>query len=1198
MYFKSLEISGFKSFVDHTKIAFGEGLTGIVGPNGCGKSNISDAIRWVLGEQRPKMLRGAAMQDFIFSGSSGRKPAGMAEVSITIAEIQGMVKKPELAEFDEVTVTRRLYRSGESEYLINRVPCRLKDVVDLFLDTGISTRAFSIIEQDQVQRIVTSKPEDRRFIIEEAAGIMKYKHQRQDALNKMQNASSNLARVSDIINELERQRNSLKRQANKAERYKAARSEANQLMLSTSADEWRNLQAADVSLTAEISRLEEARASMDMDTATRRNNQATLQNAINELADNIARLKEAEYQLGGAIERNQGKIALFTNQIDEAARTMERLGSEAMETDQRLESLHGELHEKAEALRRIEEQAGQKNEEMNGKRQELSAAQNEINKIAQEIAFSEREAASSASRLSHAGSALASHRTRVEMQDKRAARIEQEHAEAETARAAIAAQRDEKFGQLAGREERFSSLQGERARLIERKNDMVRQRKDKEAEVNEAKTRLTQVRARHESLKEIDAKNEGFQEGIRRLLKLKSENNAVAARLNGSLADRIKADPRIESALETVLGEKLQALITAEPSEAIAAIELLREGNMGRGTFLPLADGHEASPPPSLAGHAGVIGYAADMVRTDEEMKPLVRRLLHKVVFVEDIEAALRLHKAAGVTCVTLRGDVLDRSGLLSGGSTGGAAGGILERKRTIEELSAAIGEYETALAALNVGLEQILGQLATVEQAAGENDAALKEEELRLVHERKDIEGLDHELKRHQQRIETFRAEADSLALEKESLAREIDKQEASIAEISRVKAEIEREIEAARERMNEARQRLTGIQGDVSGMEVLLTSLRGEQNMAHADKNRLETALNDNRGRISAIRTEIEAANQRKRELEDSIGGLKEEIHESLDRRLALTGQLQKLGERHETVRGELEKLDEEVRGGIALLDHARESLGEAKLRHSETTLRMHALADRAIEYGLTMEEIAAFDTAGMDIEECRTRLLELREQIARIGDVNLEAIEDYRQVEERLTFLTTQRGDLMKSIEDLQKVIDKINRTTQQLFDDTFIQVRDNFKEIFVRLFNGGEADMVLSDENNTLESGIEIIASPPGKKRQPLTLLSMGEKSMTAVAVLFSVFKVKPSPFCLLDEVDAPLDDANIGRFKSVLKEFSDRTQFLVITHNQKTMAFADRLYGITMQEPGVSNILSVDLVDTEDSSRDRLQLVHA
>ena len=332
MYFKSLEISGFKSFVDHTKIAFGEGLTGIVGPNGCGKSNISDAIRWVLGEQRPKMLRGALMQDFIFNGSSGRKPAGMAEVSITIAEIQGMIKKPELTDFDEVTVTRRLYRSGESEYLINRTPCRLKDVVDLFLDTGISTRAFSIIEQDQVQRIVTSKPEDRRFIIEEAAGIMKYKHQRQDALNKMQNASANLSRVSDIINELERQRNSLKRQANKAERYKAARGEANQLMLATSADEWRNLNAAEASLTTEISRLEEARVSMDADTATRRNNQATLQNAINELAENIARLKDSEYQLGSAIERNQSKITVFTNQMDEAGRTVERLGG-----DKRLE---------------------------------------------------------------------------------------------------------------------------------------------------------------------------------------------------------------------------------------------------------------------------------------------------------------------------------------------------------------------------------------------------------------------------------------------------------------------------------------------------------------------------------------------------------------------------------------------------------------------------------------------------------------------------------------------------------------------------------------------------------------------------------------------------------------------------------------------------------------------------------------------
>lgn len=1197
MYFKSLEISGFKSFVEHTNIAFGEGLTGIVGPNGCGKSNISDAIRWVLGEQRPKMLRGGSMQDFIFNGSSGRKPSGMAEVSITIAEIQGLIKKPELSEFDEVTVTRRLYRSGESEYLINRTPCRLKDVVDLFLDTGISTRAFSIIEQDQVQRIVTSKPEDRRFIIEEAAGIMKYKHQRQDALNKMQNAAANLSRVSDIINELERQRNSLKRQASKAERYKAARAEANTLMLTTSADEWRNLNAAEASLTAEISRLEEARASMDADTATRRNNQATLQNAINDLAENIARLKESEYQTGSVIERHQSKITVLTNQMDEAGRTVERLGGEAMEIDRRLESLQIELREKADALGVIESQVGQKNEEMDRKRLDLATVQKEIAAITQEISFSERESANSAGRLSQAGSALASHRTRVEMQEKRVAHIEQERTEAEAARDRGLSQRNEKFSQLGGREERFSSLQAELARLAEQKNGLVQQRKEKEAAVTEAKTLLTQLKARRESLKEIDEKNEGFQEGIRSLLKLKSENNAVALQLKGSLADRIKADTRIETALETVLGEKLQALITAEPSEAMAAIELLREGNLGRGTFLPLAEARNGTSAPSLEGHDGVIGYAADLVKTDEELKPLVHRLLHEVVFVEDIEAAMRLHKALGVTCVTLLGDVLDRSGLISGGSIGSTAGGILQRKRTIEELAVTIGGKEAALVLLNDEMEQTLIQLASVEKEAEENAKALKEEEFHLVHERKDIEGLDNDLKRHQQRLETLRAEAESLALEKESLAREIDKQEASITEINRVKAELDREIETGRQRQNESRQRLTGIQQDVSETEVALTSLRGEQNMARADKARLEKSLSENHVRIGDVRTEIEAANRRRKELEDSIAGLKEEIHENLDRRHALTGQLQKLGEQYEIMRGELEKLDEEVRNHSATLEQARESLGEAKLRHSETILRMRTLADRAIEYGLTMEEIVAFDTAEMNIEESQARLLELRELIAKIGDVNIEAIEDYRQVDERVTFLTTQRDDLLKSIDGLQKVIDKINHTTKQLFEDTFVQVRDNFKEIFVRLFNGGEADMVLTDENNSLESGIEIIARPPGKKRQPLTLLSMGEKSMTAVAILFSVFKVKPSPFCLLDEVDAPLDDANIGRFKRVLREFADRTQFLVITHNQKTMAFADRLYGITMQEPGVSKILSVDLIDTEDSSRDRLQLVH-
>lgn len=1197
MHFKCIEISGFKSFVEPTKIIFGTGLTGIVGPNGCGKSNISDAIRWVLGEQRPKVLRGAKMEDFIFSGTATRKPTGMAEVSITISDIAGMIKKPELAEFNEVTVTRRLFRSGESEYLINKAACRLKDVIDLFLDTGISTRAFSIIEQDQVQRIVTSKPEDRRFIIEEAAGIMKFKHQRHEAMNKLENSQTNLSRVSDIISELERQRNSLKRQASKAERYKTFKAEANQLTLATSADDWRNLKSLEVTLSAEIIRLEEARASLETDVTARRNNQSTVQASINELSGTIAGLKEEEYQLGAAIERNQSKINVFTHQIDESVRTVERLGGEAAEIDRQMDELRTGIVQKKEEAVKVNESLAEKQSTMEEKKRGVRLIQEEINKISGEISFSERESAGTLERISRTSAALASHQTRTELLGKRAGRIAQEATEAEQAVAELRAKREEMAELLSRAEALCVRRQAELAGLNGQRTTLLAEKKGLDEKITAARTALTQTNARLESLKEVDAANEGYQEGIRSLLRLKKEQDPVASRMLGPLADRIKADPRIESALETVMGERLQALLIGETADAVAAIELLRNGKMGRGTFVSLSAGGQMAGTPDLSGIDGVIGFAADLVQCDSDVRPLAQRLLAGIVFVADVGAAMRVYERTGLAGVTLQGDMVDRTGIISGGSSAGAAAGILERKRTITELAETGAEQEKTVAYLSTELERISTSIINVESSVSEIAKSLKEEELSVVHRRKDAESIDSEVRRLEMRLETFRTETESINLEKESLAAEVSAVEKESGELKKQREDLENEIAQARENQNAARGSLAKVQEEAAAAEVGLESLKGEMNMASADIARLETSLAAAVRRVAAIKNESEGAFRHKRELENGISQLKEEIHSSLEKRHNITGQVHRVSEQLAVERTRAEALEADIRNASAGLDQARESLNEARLRSSETALRLQNLQDRAVEYGISMDDVASFDTSGLDIDECARRLTELREQLAKIGDVNMEAIEEHRQVDERLTFLTAQRDDLLASIEDLRKVIDKINRTTKTLFEETFVEVRNNFQELFKRLFNGGEADMVLTDEGNTLESGIEIIARPPGKKRQPLTLLSMGEKSMTAVAVLFSVFKVKPSPFCLLDEVDAPLDDANIGRFKSVLKEFTERTQFLIITHNQKTMAFADRLYGITMQDAGVSKILSVDLVDTDDSSRDRLKVVH-
>lgn len=1189
MYFKSIEIAGFKSFVDETKIAFDPGVTAIVGPNGCGKSNISDAIRWVLGEQRPKLLRGAKMDDFLFNGSSGRKPTGMAEVSITVSDVGGMAKSPELSQFDEITVTRRLHRDGESEYLINKAPCRLKDLVDLFLDTGISTRAFSIIEQDQVQRIVTSKPEERRFIIEEAAGIMKYKHRRQDALNKLENSRTNLERVSDIIGELERQRNSLKRQASKAERYKSVKSEMAGLVLAVSADDYRSLKESVALLKDESARLEGFRVSIEAEMATRNNNRLLVQTAINEAGDEMSRLKDEEARLGQSVERDQGRLNLCLAQVKDLSGAAERLAAETEIVKRTVEEMRGQAESKTKATEEIASVVERKSAELAEKKAELSAAQTAIDALSSEMAVSERELAVTAGMAASSGASLAGHKTRMEMIVNSLERLDAETREAKTALDAAMALKDEKMASLARTEAGFGAIQSKLADLGNKRVELSGLKAGKEKEIGELKTALTQAQARLDSLRELDAAREGYQDGARALLKLKDGNNETAQKLKGALVERLKADSRVEKALEAALGERLQALLIDDPQDAVSAINLLKHDKLGRGTFATLGNRHgsETVLHPSWDG----------LVRMDDDIRPLVRRLLGGTAFVENIEDAVRLHAETGVACVTAEGDSIDSNGVISGGSPG-AAGGILERKRVMEELSTQAGSLSARLETENTALVGIISKEERVLAEQAEASKALKDEELRIVHDRKDIESVDAELNRQSSRLGTYKAESEAIGLERESIESEIAGLSEQLENLNKQKGELEAEIQSSRQTQEASRESLktAGESAAEAGLE--LERLKGDLKAAVADRERMELRITESVARLDAIGKELEDGARRRGELESEASSLKDFIHSALEKQNETAGLVRDVSAGIEERRTELARMEDEIRNSASILDGARESLNTTKIKHSETVVRMESLLERATENGLSADDLEAYDLSGANIDECKERLVAAREQISKLGDVNMESIEDFRQAEERLVFLTAQRDDLLRSIDDINKVIEKINRTTKDLFDETFVKVRENFREIFSKLFNGGEADMLLVDEANSLDSGIEIVARPPGKRRQSLTLMSAGEKSMTAVAVLFSVFRVKPSPFCLLDEVDAPLDDANIGRFKEMLNEFTAETQFLVITHNQKTMAFADRLYGITMQEPGVSSVLSVDLVDTDDSSRQRLQVVHA
>ncbi len=1192
MYFKSIEMTGFKSFVDSTKITFGAGVTAIVGPNGCGKSNISDGVRWVLGEQRPKLLRGAKMEDFIFSGSVARKQSGMAEVSITIADIKGKLSRPELAEYDEVTVTRRLYRSGESEYLINSTPCRLKDLIDLFLDTGISTRAFSIIEQDQVQKIVTSKPEDRRFIIEEAAGIMKYKNRRHQALNKLESSKGNLDRVSDIISELERQRNSLKRQANKAERFKTFKVEMEDLFLATSADELRSLNTLDSSVKKEIDRLEEVRASLETDISTRKNELISLQSSIDELSQNHSELKEEEYRLTSTIESNERQITLFTDQISESSIVAEKLENEIVELEGRTGEMERGLEGKDEVIQNRELEVTEKRSKLEERKKEQVLESSKIGEIETAISQKQVEIGRIRGLAADKGNELASDRTRIEILGQRIKKTFFEKEEAEIAIAEIKGRKEKKEEGIRETQATFDRLQEDIDALGSKRSELLNAKNETENQISDIKTILTENSTRLESLLEVESSFEGYQDGVRSLLKLKEENHPISGKLRGTLVDSISTDKRYEGGLEAVLGHKLESLIVERPEDAIEAINLLHSSKLGRATFLSIESGAAGESLQSVSGK-GVIGMAVDLIKTDDRLRPLIKNLLSNVVFIESLEEAIPLGSQNGYTFVTLKGDILDNSGVITGGTSGNAGGGMLERKRIIEELSKAVEENRKTVETEKAKLEAVLAELGVVESGKEEKEKLVKREELVLVHARKDSETLDSEKERHETRLETFKAEMDSFEMEKDNLNGEISLLEKEITELNQQQASLTEELESLETDEKESRTKVAGFADGVSAMEVSLTSLNGELEMARLEKDQMVNSIAELKNRVTVMRNDIEAGSNKKRELEEQIERLKDAIHDGLERKHELSGKLEETSERLEMDREAIEKKTTDVDDSENSLNMTKDSLTEAKQKYTETSMRISALLEKIEEQNHTPEEVKNFDTSGMDMEECRNRMAELKEKMTQFGDVNMSAIDDYNQVMERLTFLTTQRDDLLESIDNIRKVIDKLDRTTKQLFIDAFEAISKNFSANFKRLFNGGEAEMILTDESNILESGIEIMARPPGKKRQSLTLLSAGERAMTALSVLFSVFMEMPSPFCLLDEVDAPLDEANIGRFKDIITDFSETTQFLVITHNQKTMAFADRLYGITMQQPGVSQVLSVDMVQTDTVAPEEL-----
>ncbi len=1176
MRLDSVEIVGFKSFCDRQELSFTGGVTGIVGPNGCGKSNISDAINWVLGEQSVKSLRGTSMEDVIFNGSSSRQPLQMAEVSLKVSGLNG--NSPDGS--PECVVSRRLYRNGESEYLMNGKVCRLRDIHELFMDTGLGSKAYSIIEQGKIGQILSSKPTDRRAIIEEAAGITKYRARRRQTQLKLEAAQQNLLRVNDIVGEVEKQLESLKRQAAKARRWRQVKEEMQgrervlfgrrflDLMERSRTLEARHAAEAERERAAGIA-LETEEAQLEVLRQTLYDREATLEGAR-------ARLSE----LTLAVDRHQGRSGYCKQQIGET----DVRAQEAVREEQELVARIAPLQETL-AAQRAEESRLQ--EALLAAEAELGAAEQAVGDAAAALAAAEeRQERGREAQVTLLGriAAFQNSKAAVSGNAERAqadlAKLSGETAELERERAAATAARETAHARGRVAQAQAAELTGRRDAASARA-ETARVRAEAIARGVEAlQSEFSELGGRRASLEEMVATHSVFDEGVRALL-ARPEGIGVV----GVVADALEAGSEHERAVEAFLGDRLQAVIVPDAEVARRGIRWLQAQSAGRGAFLPLASARTRSdcgPLREIAAQEPLaLGLLSDFYRVSGPHADRIRASLPDAIVVATLENALELAARQGpVSVVTLEGETL-RGAMVEGGRS---VKGLLAPRREVKEVAARQSELEVRLVALRADSAQAVAAAAAEALEARGLDEQIHGTEKELVAARHEIQAADDEASRLHRKAAVLDSERGQAEQDRAAAAQKLAELETSLgaaelerAEGSRLLAEFAAAVAAGRAAAEAAQARHAEAK---SG----LAALRERAAAAQNDCRRLEADLAELEQRIAAARARAAETAARREELVAELAEVERLLAEALVGRDQLSGEATGAEERVRESRSGIESRELGLKERRRERDVLKDALAEVDVERARTGSDLDHLARECQQAVSLSAADAAATLAEADLaveqEGLAVEVAELRDKLEHMGAVNVLAVEQAQEYEERHAFLTTQRQDLLDSIAELDSAIRKIDKASRERFQEAFQVINQHFGETFKQLFGGGTAGLSLLDEEDLLESGIDIMAQPPGKRLQNVMLLSGGEKALTAISLLFAIFQYKPSPFCILDEVDAPLDDANIGRFVKMLDGLKQQTQFVLITHSRKTMSIADQLYGVTMEEPGVSKLVSV------------------
>lgn len=1180
MYLKRLELQGFKSFADKTILELRPGITTVIGPNGSGKSNISDAIRWVLGEQSMKSLRGTKSLDIIFAGTQNRKSLGFAEASLVFDNSDGALP----IEFTEVTVTRKIYRSGETGYYINKTPCRLKDVLELFMDTGIGKDGYSIIGQGKIDEILSNKSEDRRHIFEEAAGIVKYRSRKEEAEKKLEHTKLNLLRINDIISEIEGNLGPLQTQSEKAKKYLNLREELKNIEVGLfvyNIEKYKeNLQQIVQDIDVMQSQCNDEEGKLERVKILKEE----LKSSIDEITEQIENMSNLGFESQKEIEQLNSEINVAKTRITNNNENNVRFTDEIQEQNEKIQELKQELEQKEAKKDNLKQNKEKFEKELNEKQEELAKITEKLSAKELEIEGYKQTVEQNTDKKYELQSEINAQEINFQNHEKRQNQIKQEIQTTISELDNTRMNKEEISKGFYESKNKKNKAQKSLEEVAKQKQEANQKIKSFESNINILSSDMRIKESRLKFLIETEKEKEGYIKSVKSLLKDCENIKDLGKGMHGVLANIIEVPDELETAIEMCLGASLQNIVTDTEEDAKKLVEHLRKNNLGRASFLPIASVKGKKLEKLKGNESGVIGIASDLVKFNKKYEQIILNLLGRTVIVDNMNTAIKVAKQNGYTfrIVTKDGDLINPSGAITGGSVAKKTVNILGRGKEIEKLEKEIKNIKSKIQKLEEEKEEYEQSIEGILELSANLEKELQEIDIAYATEKQKMISIDENIQKLQNRLNKLKEEQKNLETLKQESIEQKEKIQEETQKITNQNEELSKLISEFAELNKDDQKYIDDLNFDITNLKISVSSFDESESSIQEIQERINQELNNAKASIENKNNQIEQIKVENENLEKTIQETLNKIEEIKQKVSNSSAEIEKMKQERTQKSEKLSKQEHEITSKFKIIEDLKSQLVKLDVKKTKVEEDINTIINKMWEeYELTPNNVEGY-AKPENVALTQKRVNNIRTEIRDLGSVNVDSIEEYKNLKDRYDFMSEQRLDLENTMSKLRKVITDMTQIMKEQFREKFKIINKNFGEVFAELFGGGKASLNLEDEENILECGIEITVQPPGKKLQNMMLLSGGEKAFTAIALLFAILKINPAPFCVLDEIEAALDDVNVFRYADYLKKFTEHTQFLVITHRKGTMEAADTVYGVTMEESGISKLLSMKL----------------